>query len=277
MSPLGAAVVGGLAVAAAGALLAGPLAGAALLLLSGLVALGLLLDGIFRPASQAFMRVVVRGDSKTGCVALTFDDGPDPEVTPLILDALAEAGATATFFAIGRHLEAHPDLARRIVAEGHELGNHSYAHSRRLNFAHDAAMEAELRRGAAAVQALTSQPGLPLYRPPIGLKNPPLGRVARRLAMPVVMWSLHGRDTGGADADGVAGRVLDRVRAGDIVLLHDGRDAPGPARTATARALPIILAGLQARGLRAVTVGQLRAGEPARDPQQGGPVPPSAQ
>ncbi|MCA9554874.1 MAG: polysaccharide deacetylase family protein [Myxococcales bacterium] len=270
MSPLDRIALVGLALCAAALALGGPGPALWAVGLFALVVLGLLLDGVFRPASVVLMPVLVRGDRRSGCVALTFDDGPDPEVTPQILDALAAAGAKATFFAIGRHLEAHPALARRLVDEGHELGNHSFSHSRLLNFARDGAMEAEVRRGAAAVVAVSGQPGLPLYRPPIGLKNPPLARVARRLAMRVVMWSVHGRDTGAASGAAVAERVLGRAGPGDIVLLHDGRDAPGPARRATAEAVPLILAGLAARGLRPVTVSALLAASPQEAPPDSG-------
>ncbi len=217
----------------------------------------LVLDGVFRPASPWFMPVITHGSRNVPLVALTFDDGPDAEVTPKVLDALKAAGATATFFTIGRCLEANPALARRIHAEGHELGNHSYAHSRTLNFAREKGMQREILKGADTIQSVTGRTSMPLYRPPVGLKSPPLARVAGRLGLKVVNWSLHGHDTGSAPADKIARQLLERVRAGDIIVLHDGHDLPGKSRPQTAEAVHLILQGLADKNLRSVTVSEL--------------------
>ncbi|MGM0575264.1 MAG: polysaccharide deacetylase family protein [Myxococcota bacterium] len=246
-----AAVTGALAVAMGPSLLT--------LGLPAAVFAALLADGVVRPASSVLVSTHTRGRRTGRGVAITFDDGPDPEHTPAIADALADAGARATFFCIGERLEAHPDLARRLVEAGHEIGNHSHSHPRTLNFRGVGAMEEEIARGADAVQAITDERSEPLYRPPVGLKNPALARIARRRGLRVVTWSLHGRDTGQRDGRAIADRVLERVRIGDIVLLHDGSDAEGVDRSATVEAVPIILDGLAARGLRSVTVSELLA------------------
>lgn len=220
----------------------------------------LLVDGVARPSSSVVVPTVSRAP-RCGArrVALTFDDGPDPGWTPRIADQLDAAGVRATFFCIGQHVEAHPDVARRLVRDGHELGNHSFAHPRTLNFRFAAAMEREVLRGEAALRAVTGDAARPLYRPPVGLRNPGLARVADRLDLRVVTWSLHSRDTFATDAATVATRVLARVRPGDIVLFHDGSDRPGADRRVTLDALPAILAGLRARDLEAVTVSALLA------------------
>lgn len=220
----------------------------------------LLTDGIFRPAAPWLMPVVTRGSRNLPQVALTFDDGPDDKVTPQILDALKSANASATFFTIGRNLDEHPDLAARIHSEGHELGNHSYAHSRMLNFARPPAMQAEILRGAQAIGKITGKDRQPLYRPPVGLKNPPLARVAERLGLRIIAWSLHSRDTRMHDPAAIADRVLSRVRPGDIILMHDGHDLPGKSRPATADALRLVLKGLQEKDLQPVTVSELLRG-----------------
>lgn len=216
----------------------------------------LMLHGIFVPQSGLLLPVTSRVAGHTTQVALTFDDGPDPEVTPAVLEALAAEGARATFFVIGQSLAANPELGRQILAQGHELANHSYEHARTLNFRGTQAMLAEIGRGAEALQTFTGQAAT-LYRPPIGLKSPPLARVARRLGLEVIMWSCHARDTGSARAVQIADRVLGRVRPGDIVLLHDGHDRRDAHRLETAEAVQRILAGLKARGLQAVTVSEL--------------------
>jgi peptidoglycan/xylan/chitin deacetylase (PgdA/CDA1 family) len=219
--------------------------------------LALLVDGIARPGSGILYPTVTRGSRDGRRVALSFDDGPDPEVTPAVLDALARFGARATFFSIGRSLEAHPRLARRLVAEGHELGNHSWRHSRWQNFFGADEHAREIERGDRAIAAVTGSPATPLYRPPVGLKSPQLARVAARRRLTLVAWSLHSRDTRSADPKRVARRVLERIGAGDIVLMHDGHDLPGRHRPVAAQAVPLNLQGLREREFQCVTVSEL--------------------
>jgi peptidoglycan-N-acetylglucosamine deacetylase len=216
-----------------------------------------LADGIARPSSGLLYPTVSHGARRGDCVALSFDDGPDPEVTPAVLDALAQYGAHASFFVIGRSLQAHPQLARRIVAEHHELGNHSWTHSRWQSFFGLRRQLREIERGAQVIAELSGSAAPPLYRAPMGLKSPPLARAARRLGLTVVAWSLHSRDTRSSDPQRIARRVLQRIRPGDIVLMHDGHDLPGSHRPACAPALRLILRGLRERGLRSVTVSEL--------------------
>lgn len=220
---------------------------------------GLMADGIARPASSLLYPTISKGPIDQPRVALTFDDGPDPQTTPRILDALAACNARATFFAIGRNIERHRDIAERIVREGHELGNHSWQHSRLQNFFGRSKQTDDLARSSRQIQEITGMDQLPLYRPPVGLKSPPLSRVAHAMGLRMIAWSLHGRDTQQDDPQRIAAGVLKRVGAGDIVLLHDGHDLPGRQRAAGANALPLILEGLQARGLQPVTVSDLLA------------------
>ncbi|MBS1104840.1 MAG: putative xylanase/chitin deacetylase [Deltaproteobacteria bacterium] len=217
----------------------------------------LLADGIARPGSSVFYPTVTHGPRDGERVALSFDDGPDPEVTPAVLDALAKHGAHATFFTIGQLLVAHPQLARRIVVEGHELGNHSWRHSRWQNFFGAGEQAREIERGAQAIAGVTGSQVKPLYRPPIGLKSPPLARAAYQQQLTLVAWSLHSRDTRTADPKRIAQRVLQRIRPGDIVLMHDGHDLPGRHRPACAQATPLILQGLSEKGLQCVSVSEL--------------------
>ena len=220
--------------------------------------LGLLLaDGVFRPASSTFYPTISSGPRDRPRVALTFDDGPDPQVTPSLLDALAAAGARATFFTIGRNLARCTDVAERAVREGHELGNHSWHHDRMQNFYGTRAQAEEIDRSVQLIRELSHDDALPLYRPPIGLKSPALARAAHVRGLQLIAWSLHSRDTLIRDARRIATRVLRRVRPGDIVLMHDGHDRDGYHRDATIDALPLILEGLAQRGLQSVTVSEL--------------------
>lgn len=225
----------------------------------------IVVDGIARPGAAWLLPLTRRGHRARPQIALTFDDGPDPIVTPRVLDLLRNHGARATFFLIGRHAETHPTLVRRILAEGHELGNHTYSHSRLLNCFPTAPLQREIERGEAALRRIAGASGPALYRPPVGLKSPWLARVQRRLNLRIVTWSLHAHDTGRRSPAAVAARIIRRARPGDIVLLHDGHDRPGKSRDTVTEALEAILAGLQHRNLQTVTVGELLA-EPAGAP-----------
>lgn len=214
-------------------------------------------DGIFRASSSTFYPTVSNGPRDRPAVALTFDDGPDEQVTPAVLDALAKADARATFFTIGRNLERNLALGRRIVGEQHELANHSWRHAYWQNFYSTGAHAADLARNTRIIQELTGDAAEPLYRPPVGLKSPALARAALARELKVVAWSVHSRDTIIRTPQRIAARVLARIRPGDIVLMHDGHDLPGRHRPGIIEALPLILDGLRQRGLKPVTVSQL--------------------
>ena len=218
-----------------------------------------LADGIFRASSGTFYPTVSRGPKTRSQVALTFDDGPDPEITPRVLDALGAYAARATFFMIGKHLEQATRVAERALAEGHEIGNHSWAHSYVQNFYSAARLLADIDRADALIRSLTNTAATPLYRAPVGLKSPDLARAAHARALTVVAWSVHSRDTIDSNPKRVAERVLAKVRPGDIVLMHDGHQHAGTHRRSGADALPLILEGLRARSLQPVTVSELLA------------------
>lgn len=218
---------------------------------------GLIADGVARPGSSLLYPTISRGSGAHPRIALTFDDGPDAEVTPGVLDALAQFDARATFFAIGRNIELNRPIAERTVREKHELGNHSWQHSRLQNFYRRSRQADDLTRSSRLIREITGTTEHPLYRPPVGLKSPPLARAAHAMGLKMIAWSLHGRDTQRDDPQRIAAGVLSRIKAGDIVLLHDGHDIPGRHRVAGARALPLILQGLKDRGLQPVTVSEL--------------------
>lgn len=217
----------------------------------------LLADGIARPSSSLLYPTVVRGRRDRPQVALTFDDGPDPQTTPFILDVLAKHDARGTFFTIGQHLQQHTAIGRRMIDAGHEIGSHSWRHVRWQNFYGRARQAEDLQRTADFIRELTRIDREPLYRPPVGLKSPPLARAAQARGLRMIAWSIHSRDTTTHDPQRIAARVLKHIGPGDIVLMHDGHDLPGRHRLAGAQAVPLILAGLRERGLQAVTVSEL--------------------
>jgi peptidoglycan-N-acetylglucosamine deacetylase len=216
-----------------------------------------LADGIARPGSNLFYPTITHGPRDAKRVALTFDDGPAPDMTPEVLDVLAEYGVRATFFVIGKTLAAQPVLARRMVDEGHVVANHSWQHSRLQNFYFSKWHAREIAHGIHAIAAVTGSAPSSLYRPPVGLKSWALGRVAWQHGLILVAWSLHSHDTRLPNPECIAQRVLKKVRGGDIVLLHDGHDLPGGRRPFCAAALRLILQGLRERGLECVTVPEL--------------------
>lgn len=229
-------------------------------------------DAIARPTSSLFYPTVTHGARGVNCVALTFDDGPDPQTTPQVLDALAANGTRATFFVIGRLVERHPQLVRRMVDEGHVLGNHSWQHSRGQNFRGRRWQRDEINRGQQAISRVSGGAGSHLYRAPMGLKIGALCHELWRQNLVLVAWSLHSHDTRLDSAEVIASRVLARVRGGDIILLHDGHDLPDQHRPHCVEAVKLILQGLQEKGLDCVTVPELLArgkrqsssGQPAR-------------
>lgn len=217
----------------------------------------LVADGIFRPASPILYPTLIRGRTDRPHVALTFDDGPDPEITPAVLDILAEYDARATFFVIGRYLEKHRALGERMHRAGHEIGNHSWHHSHFQNFYSAAGHGVEIDRCSQLIQSVTQAKREPLYRPPIGLKSPAMARASHKRNLEVVAWSIHSRDTMARDPRSIANSVTSRARAGDIVLLHDGHDREQHHRPLILEALPLLLQGLRERGLSSVTVSEL--------------------
>jgi peptidoglycan/xylan/chitin deacetylase (PgdA/CDA1 family) len=181
-------------------------------------------------------------------VALTFDDGPDPARTPALLDALAALDVKATFFLVGAGVDANPALARRIVAEGHEIGNHTYTH-RYLPLANARSVAREL---AATDRAITATTGVvpTLVRPPYGGRTPWTVRAFARLAKRLVLWDVNSFDWRGAPAAEVVARVLERTRDGSIILLHEARDGG----EITVEAVRQLVPALRARGYDLVTV-----------------------
>jgi peptidoglycan/xylan/chitin deacetylase (PgdA/CDA1 family) len=185
---------------------------------------------------------------------LTFDDGPGPD-TERVLDVLAEHEICGAFFMIGGHVERFPRTARRIVAEGHEIGNHSYSHPIYLYRS-----ARETRRQLERTQdiiAATTGASPKLARPPCGVRTPAYFRVARELGLRTVQWDVAGFDWKRRSRRQIAHNVLRKARNGSIVLLHDGDSEGKCDRQETVAALPLIIEGLRDCGLRIVPLSQL--------------------
>ncbi|NJK37446.1 MAG: polysaccharide deacetylase family protein [Oscillatoriales cyanobacterium RM2_1_1] len=183
-------------------------------------------------------------------IALTFDDGPWPKTTPQILKTLKQNEIKATFFWVGAALENHPDIGQQVVAEGHVIANHTWHHRYKPMSSATAAKEVESL--ADLIDQLT---GLEtsLFRPPGGVENNGLVEYVHSQDYVNVMWSIDSRDWSKISAAQIEKNILNAVKPGQIVLMHDG----GGNRSATAKALPKIIAELKRQGYEFVTVPEL--------------------
>jgi len=207
--------------------------------------------GVLFPELQMYGPVLHRGPAERGEVALTFDDGPNPETTRRVLRLLAERGHVATFFVVGEKVERRPDVVREIVAAGHGIGLHGYRHDRLYSLRSPRNVQSDIERAQRTLEGVC---GLrpTLFRPPVGFASHRTLEGARRAGVRVVGSSVRGLDgTAGRDPERVRRRVLGALSAGAIVLLHDAaeRDDFTPA---TLEALPALLAAIDERGLRTV-------------------------
>lgn len=201
-------------------------------------------------------------------VALTYDDGPDPEHTPAVLTALARAGVRATFFPLVYRAERHPDLVRAVLDAGHEIGLHGIDHTRLTTLPAHRVVPV-LAEGRARLEAVTGRP-VRYFRPPYGSQTLRTRLAIRRVGLDPVVWGPSARDWVDGPAAEVAGRVMDGLHPGAVVLLHDGFEVPDgdptPAPTfdrgeVTCRVLDL----LDHAGYRTTTVGELeRLGTPWR-------------
>lgn len=184
-------------------------------------------------------------------VALTFDDGPWPGSTDAILAELKAADVKATFFMIGRQVIARPETARHVLAGGMEIGNHTQNH-KLLAHASRKVVVREIERGRKSIESVLGVQ-VRWYRPAGGSTSPTVYREARRLGLRVVLWTVDPRDWSRPGKKHIARRVLDRVRPGSVILMHDG----GGNRSQTVAALKKVLKGLKARGYKMVTLSRL--------------------
>jgi peptidoglycan/xylan/chitin deacetylase (PgdA/CDA1 family) len=187
-------------------------------------------------------------------IAITFDDGPDPEVTPKVLAILAEYGVQASFFCIGERAAAHPGICRDIIAAGHAVENHGQLHLKHYSLLGLRGWLQEVGFAQATLENITGQRPR-FFRALAGLRNPFLDPALHRLGLSLASWTRRGYDTRTSNADIVFARLTNNLSAGDILLLHDGN----ASRTATGQpvvleVLPRLLKELDVRKLKPVTL-----------------------
>lgn len=223
--------------------------------LGGAAASGLVCLGVFHPRVSLFGPVLWHGRREQQRVALSFDDGPHPQFTAAVLEALDKVGAKATFFCVGKHVEEHPELARAMLKAGHELANHTFTHGTGADLFVQSRLQADLERCQQTLAKL--MPTVPkLYRPAVGIRNPVVHRAAKALGLDVVTWADAARDGAFPFTEKRARAIAARAQGGDILALHDGILHGGQVfkRESTVRYLPVLLEALRARGFELGTV-----------------------
>lgn len=189
-------------------------------------------------------QVVSHGPERGRDIALTFDDGPSFTQTPAILATLKRLHAKATFFEEGRHVHGREELMNQILASGDEIGNHSYHHPEYPGYGELAATDRRIHAATGFEPCL--------FRPPYGLIDAKVSAAARRNGLQLVLWSVDSEDDHHPGVAAIRADTLSAAAPGAIVLMHDGGHHPQ-----TVRALPSVIRGLRARGLRMVTVSTL--------------------
>lgn len=236
-------------------------------LAAGLVLLAFVAYELFeQPTNQIFGTTVTQGPRNERVVALTFDDGPNPPYTGRILDVLEREHVHATFFLVGRAVQAYPEVVRREVRDGDAVGNHTWDHPHLIVMRRSDIRSSLQRTGAAIYRAAHVRTRL--MRPPFGARDWPVMEVAHKLGYTVVMWSVPlARDWEYPPPQVIAQRVLPRVSDGSIIVLHDGNRGQLcgknglPAhvcdRSSDIEATKLIIDALKKQGYRFVTIPEL--------------------
>jgi peptidoglycan/xylan/chitin deacetylase (PgdA/CDA1 family) len=215
---------------------------------------GWLAWGVMHPRSRLFGPNRSRLCTPERVVALTFDDGPHPEITPKVLEILRERGVRATFFLIGKWVERHPDLARRIVADGHAVGNHTQRHSCAFWAHSPRRLAGELEQAQRAIHTACGET-CRWFRAPVGLKSPFLHEALARRGLELVSWDARRLGRLPRDRARLMRRLERRLVPGSILLLHDGHDRRPEGNPAVVGALPVVLDALAALDYRCVPLG----------------------
>ena len=204
--------------------------------------------------SDFYRKVLCSGDTPLKEIAITFDDGPSAEFTPKVLSALAEFGAPATFFLIGKNIRGNEELLRRIDAEGHAVGNHTFTHSYFVDFKGFTGFKDELNRTADAIHEVIGK-RIKLFRPPYGVMTPQLANASVALDYQVIGWNVRSFDTTRSSEERIADRVLKRIKPGAVILFHDASDK-------TVNVLKRTLRYAQQNGFKVVSLERLLAVRP---------------
>lgn len=204
--------------------------------------------------------IIRRGPKDKKVVSLTFDDGPSPRYTPAILDILKDKGVKATFFVTGKQVLKHSQIARRIVQEGHDIGNHTYAH-RELSPSTRRIVLSQVRKAERAIKTVTGA-NPHLFRPPRGIYSNAVRKLLLEEGYQIILWTVSTVDWRGVSAKTIVRRVNRYARNGSIILFHDNSSLfrrNRAKRKNTVEALPLVINNLRERGLEIIPVSEMLA------------------
>jgi peptidoglycan/xylan/chitin deacetylase (PgdA/CDA1 family) len=222
----------------------------------------------FFPRFGFYLPVISRGVSNKKAVALTFDDGPDPLVTPQVLQLLLKHQVKATFFVTGKKAAEHPELIKEILLHGHSIGNHSYIHDNLLMFRRIKTIANEIE---SAQNVLSDFGIVPLaFRPPVGITGPRLRPALLNSGMYIVNFSCRACDGGNRWIKNISKKILKRARPGDIVVLHDVRPHKQSLFTYWLNEMDLIVSGLKEKGLAVLPLAEI-IGRPVMITKTGDP------
>jgi peptidoglycan/xylan/chitin deacetylase (PgdA/CDA1 family) len=222
----------------------------------------------FFPRFGFYLPVISRGVSNKKAVALTFDDGPDPLVTPQVLQLLLKHQVKATFFVTGKKAAEHPELIKEILLHGHSIGNHSYIHDNLLMFRRIKTIANEIE---SAQNVLSDFGIVPLaFRPPVGITGPRLRPALLNSGMYIVNFSCRAYDGGNRWIKNISKKILKRARPGDIVVLHDVRPHKQSLFTYWLNEMDLIVSGLKEKGLAVLPLAEI-IGRPVMITKTGDP------
>lgn len=173
----------------------------------------------FLPEFSFFLPIVSRGPSDKQAIAITFDDGPNPASTPALLDLLSKHKVSATFYVTGRRAEQYPALIQMMVSLGHTIGNHSYSHDNFIMLKRSVVLKREIEKTQEVLSRLEVYPLT--FRPPVGITNPRLGHILKKMKLYAVNFSCRAGDMGNRKIRHLSKKILGRLRSGDIIMLHD--------------------------------------------------------
>ena len=225
-------------------------------LLIGAAALGYAGYAAYAPRSQLYGRTYLGAGHGSRQLALTYDDGPNDPHTLRLLEVLARHDVKATFFLIGRFVAERPEIAREVARAGHVIGNHTFDHPN-LIFCPAAHVRSELEQCQKILTETVGEHSA-LWRPPFGARLPHVLGVGRKLGLEPVMWTASSNDWKIFTADGIEQRVAERIRGGDVILMHDGSHVRmGADRARTVEATDWLIRRFRDQGYEFVTVTEM--------------------
>ena len=209
----------------------------------------------FAPRISFFLPIVSKGCSKGKKVTLSFDDGPDSEITPLVLELLKKHNIRAIFYLVGKKAESNPELVEKIISDGHEIGNHSYSHDPFLMLRSSETLSEEIVKTSDVLKGFGVTPIT--FRPPVGITNPRLWRVLLKSGIYCVNFSCRAYDMGNRFLSNLSHRILKKAKANDIILLHDIKPNDGTKRKFLIDEIDKIIIGLKKGGFDIVPLSKL--------------------